>query len=100
MKTKTLTTLMAATALFAGLSIANAQNAPSAPNTAPSTMSKSSTGAMTNQKVTGKSKFCIETSPGGSLNCKYASMSACEKAGKAANKECVANPKMGTTGSR
>lgn len=96
---KTITTFVAAAALIAGVSIASAQNTPSAQKTAPSTMSKSSTG-MTNQKVAGKSKFCLETSPGGSLDCKYASMEACQKAGKAGNNQCVTNPKMGTTGSK
>jgi len=96
-----LTTLVATAALIGSMSIAGAQstqgqNAPAgASNSATSSMNK---GSMT-QKVTGKSKFCLETSPGGALNCKFASMEACQKAGKASS-QCVPNPKMGTTGSR
>ena len=96
---RTLTTLVAAAALIGSISIADAQytqgqNAP-ASSSATSSMNK---GSMA-QKVTGKSKFCLQTSPGGALSCKFASMQACQKAG-AGGKQCVPNPKMGTTGSR
>lgn len=115
---RTMTAFVAAAALVAGMSIAGAQNAPTTnTNTPPNSINKGSQatkpsgaeseraaqmkgGKMANQKVAGKSKFCLETSPGGALNCKFASMSACQKAGKAGNKQCVTNPKMGTTGAK
>jgi len=48
-------------------------------------------------KVTGKSKFCVQSSSG-AMNCKFASMEACQKAAKGG--QCMPNPKTGTTGSR
>lgn len=92
----TLTTFVAAAALIGGISIASAQTSQS--QTAPVGAPNPTTSGPS--KVIGKSKFCIETSPGGALNCKYASMTACQRAGKAGNKQCFANPKMGTTGQR
>lgn len=114
---KTLTTLTAVAALIAGLSIASAQNAPTTtPNTSPnaankgsqpdtpsgargsqgstgpsmSGQSKSKMGATAGMKYTGTGKFCIETSPGGaSMNCKFASMEACQKEAKPNNFQCV-----------
>lgn len=116
---KTLTTLTAAVALIAGMSIASAQNAPtnkpssmnkgSEPTTQsgsqaqPNTMNKSGSASMSGSKmqVTGTGKFCVEQSPGGGLDCKFASMAACEKEGKPNNRECKANPNTGgTTGAR
>ena len=38
--------------------------------------------------------------PGGPLNCKYASLAACEKDAKAQNLNCSPNPKKSTTGSK
>jgi hypothetical protein len=94
-----MTTLVAAAALIGSMSIAGAQNyqGQNAPAGA-SNSSQMNQGGMA-QKVTGTSKFCLETSPGGALNCKFASMDACQKAGKGSS-QCVPNPKMGTTGSR
>lgn len=60
---KTLTTLTAVVALVAGISIAQAQG----------TMGTSSSGMQAPQ-TTGNAAFCIATSPGGPLNCKYASL--------------------------
>ena len=95
---KTLTTLTAVAALLAGISIAGAQ-------TSSGTMQKgSSMGAgsstMGKQAAIGKGKFCIETTPGGTLNCKYASLSACQRDAKANNQACSSNPNLGTTGSK
>jgi hypothetical protein len=78
---KTLTTLAAVVALIAGMSIANAASS--------SSMGKSN--------ITGMSKFCVKGSSG-ALNCKYASLSACQTANK--GKTCEANPKSSTTGSK
>ena len=94
---KTLTTLTAVAALIAGLSIASAQTTtPKSGAMAP----PSSSSSMGQQAATGSGKFCIETSAGGSLNCKYASLSACEKDAKAQNLNCSPNPKSGTTGAK
>ena len=96
---KTLTTLTAVAALVAGLSIASAQTTtPKSGAMAPS--SGSSSMGVQRQAATGSAKFCIETSPGGSLNCKYASLSACQKDAKAQNLNCSPNPNGGTTGSK
>lgn len=117
---KTITTLTAAAALVVGLSVAGAQNAPSNPpqNSSPNQINKSNlpnknsgsesqgaaksgSGAMNKQAQTmGNGKFCVETTPGGAWNCKFASMAACEKEGKPNNRQCHPNPKSGTTGSR
>ena len=51
-------------------------------------------------QATGTGAFCIATSPGGSLNCKYASLAACEKDAKPQNLNCSPNPKKSTTGSK
>jgi hypothetical protein len=82
---------MAAGALISSMSIANAQNSQSqvAPVGSPNPL-------MSN--VVGKSKFCLQTE--GTLTCKYASMDACQKAGRARNQQCIANPNTGTTGQR
>ncbi|HET7806491.1 MAG TPA: hypothetical protein VFL53_19800 [Pseudolabrys sp.] len=89
---KTLTTLTAVAALIAGISVAQAQG----------TMGKtgSSPSGMQAPQTTGTGAFCIATSPGGPLNCKYASMAACEKDAKAQSLNCSPNPKKSTTGSK
>ena len=83
---KTLTTLTAMAALVAGISFAQAQG----------TMGQTGSG----MQATGTGAFCIATSPGGPLNCKYASLAACEKDAKPQNLNCSPNPKKGTTGSK
>ena len=86
---KSLITLSAA-ALLAGVSIASAQM--SQPSSAPSAGAK---------QATGTGQFCITTSASNSsLNCKFASMAACEKEAKAQNLQCSANPNKSTTGSK
>jgi len=92
---KIITTLAVTAALIAGVSIAAAQTS--------STTTPSQTGSMASGKTAavGKGKFCIETSAGSaSLQCKYASMAACEKDAKANNRQCSQNPNLGTTGSQ
>ena len=109
---KTLTTFAVAAALASALSVAAAQNAPTtrAPispdsinkGTEPGTPSGAeSQRAATGQpaRIAGHGKFCSETT-NNALNCKFASMSACEKQSKSGNLRCVANPNRGTTGSR
>ena len=109
---KTLTTFAVVAALASAVSIAAAQNAPTtkapvSPNsinkgTEPGTPSGSeSQTTATGQpaRVAGHGKYCSEMT-NNALNCKFASMSACEKQSKADNLHCVANPKRGTTGSR
>ena len=88
---KTLTMFTAVAALVAGISFAQAQG----------TMGKTgaSSGGMQAPQTTGNAAFCIATSPGGALNCKYASRAACEKDAKAQNLNCSPNPKKSTTGS-
>ena len=85
---KTLTTLTAVAALVAGISFAQAQG----------TMGQ--TGSGSGMQATGTGAFCIATSPSGPLNCKYASLAACEKDAKPQNLNCSPNPKKGTTGSK
>lgn len=84
---KTLTTLTAAAALIAGMSIGNAQGS--------SSMSKDkSMGADSSAKVIGSSKFCAKTSSG-ALNCTFASMEACQKDAK--GDTCTTNPQESST---
>ena len=87
---KTLTTLTAVAALIAGVSIAGAQGSMG------SSMDKGSGPP----KATGNAAFCITLSTGGGLNCKYASMAACEKDAKPQKMECSPNPNKSTTGSK
>jgi hypothetical protein len=88
---KLLTTLTAVTALVAGISFAQAQGTMGSPSSG-SSMQKSQT--------IGSSPFCINTSASGALNCKYASMAACEKDAKPQNLNCSPNPNKSTTGSK
>ncbi|HEX5213538.1 MAG TPA: hypothetical protein VFW22_17565 [Pseudolabrys sp.] len=85
---KSLTALAAVAALIGGISVASAQMSSSG-----SSMSKSA-------NATGSGKFCIETSKGGSLQCKYASITACQKDAQPQGLRCSPNPKAGTTGAK
>ena len=116
---KTLTTLTAIAALVAGISIASAQNqaGPAPQDASPSNLNKGASetgqsGAQTKatasktantkgKNAMGSGKFCMTAAPGGtnSLDCKYASMQACQTAAKPLERSCQENPKMGTTGS-
>ena len=108
---KLITTLAATVALVAGVSIAAAQtpskNMPSTSDKANSTQMNQTTtsapsGSMGSQQAAkGSGKFCIQTSAGsGGLDCKYASMAACEKDAKPQNWQCLQNPNLGTTGQK
>jgi hypothetical protein len=109
---KALTAIAAIAALAGGLSVAAAQNAPNSkapisPNSinkgslpgTPSGAESQTTATGKPAHISGRGKFCSETSTN-TLNCKFASMSACEKQNKSDNLHCVANPNVGTTGSR
>ncbi len=121
---KTMTTLTAVAALIAGMSIAAAQNAggPAPADASPSNINKGSSrstdigsqsgneaGSTAMQRsatnkstnATGNGKFCIEVSKGGgSVQCKYASITACEKDAQAQGLQCSPNPNLGTTGAK
>lgn len=91
---KTLTALTAVVALIGGIAIASAQMSP---NSDSKSDSMGAGGSSSMSKVSGRSKFCIE-SPSGTLNCQYASLSACQKANT--GKTCSTNPNIGTTGAK
>ncbi len=106
---KTFVTIAVAVALIGSISVAGAQNAPTskvAPS--PDSINKGSRPTVTSgaedqsaasrksAHVAGKGKFCSKTSASGTLDCFYASMSACQKHNKANNLQCVANPNLGT----
>ena len=92
---KTLTTLTAVAALLAGISLAAAQTSP-----APKSGAMGSSSSMrAQQQVAGSGKFCLEQTPGGALQCNYASLELCQKDAKGSQK-CSANPNSGTTGSK
>ena len=87
---KTLTTMTALALLLGGVSIASAQNS----------MGRSSNTSGSPPVATGNAAFCINISAGSGLNCKYASMAACEKDAKPQNLLCSPNPNKGTTGAK
>ena len=120
---KTITTLTAVAALIVGMSIAVAQNAggSAAPGASPSNINKGSDDSTKassqsgneskstamqpgnmhkSANATGSGKFCIEVSKGGSVQCKYASVTACEKDAQAQGLQCSPNPNLGTTGAK
>lgn len=97
---KTFTTLTAVAALIAGISIASAQSTMSPSAGSSSGTAGTSGAAGSSQQATGSGRYCIEATPGGALNCKYASLSACQKDAKAQNQNCAPNPNSGTTGSK
>jgi hypothetical protein len=114
---KTLTTLTAIAALVAGISIASAQNqggqkgsdaSPSNINKGADTNGAAKSGSTAMQPggsksrvATGTGKFCVQISKSsGSLNCKFASMDACEKEAQAQGLQCQPNPNSGTTGAK
>jgi hypothetical protein len=119
---KTFTTLTAVVALVAGMSIASAQNpgGPAGPSASPSNINKGTSdtaapstqsgsqsggsamqsGPAKNTRAAGTGKFCVETTKGGGLDCKYADLAACNKDAQPQNLKCSANPNMGTTGSK
>lgn len=105
--------MIAVVALFAGTTIAQAQNAPTskAPLSSSNINKGTEPGAPSGNeshaaatghpnRISGSGKFCKEMSANGALDCVYASMNACKNANKSSNLQCVANPKMATTGSK
>ncbi len=87
-------TMLAAVAALAGAMITYAD--------AQGTMGGSQSSSMgQGPNAQGSAKFCITMSASNpSLNCKYASMAACEKDAKAQNLQCQPNPKSSTTGQK
>lgn len=98
---KTITTLTAVAALIAGVSIAAAQGmSPSGGSSSGASKSMgagSSSSGTSQQQAIGKGRYCIQ-STSGTLDCKYASLSACQKAAKGQN--CAPNPNSATTGQK
>ena len=84
---KTLTAFTAVAALVAGISVASAAG----------TMNSNASATSNNLTASG-SAYCNKTKAG-SLDCKFASMAACEKVAKPNGGTCITNPKSATTGS-
>jgi hypothetical protein len=84
---RTLTILAAVAVLFAGVAVVSAQ-------------SGSPPGLEPQQKALGSGQYCLKTSSSSALNCKYASMTACQKDAKTQRGSCRSNPTVGTTGSK
>jgi hypothetical protein len=114
---KLLVTTGALVTLLAGASIANAQmtrspdndkanatqfNSQAADPTTGPGASRTPGGMTDGQRISGNAAFCITSSASNSsiLNCKYATMAACEQEAKPMNFQCSPNPKLGTTGAR
>ncbi len=120
---KTFTTMTAVAALIAGLSFAHAQNAPKTDtqNPPPSSINAGSQEGTTGQKSgsqtggtaaqsssaaasdkmtwKGAGKFCISQSAGSlEMDCKFASIEACQSEAKPRNLNCLPNGNAGTTG--
>lgn len=91
---KTLTTLSVAAVLAMGMSVAGAQT----------TMKKPTATGTSHYTVIGKNRFCSKTPSGTRLNCKFATMAACERVAKpkkgfnAARNTCVSNPRLAAGG--
>ncbi len=88
---KGLVTLTAAAALLAGITVAQAQ------------MRSGQSGGTPQAGESGMSqngKFCSKGASGTQMDCRFATMAACEKEAKAKNETCVPNSQRGTTGSR
>jgi hypothetical protein len=107
---KALTAITIAAALFASAMPADAQNtapttkvSPSPSNinksnrpTVPSGAEASPAAANQHAQLSGTGKFCKPRSANGRLDCRYASLSACQKHNRANNLHCVANPNTGS----
>jgi len=95
---KTLTTLTAVVALFAGVAVANAQSS-SGMSKSNGSMGSSSSSMGSQRSAAGNGKYCLQpTGSSSSMDCKFASMAACQKEAKAKNGNCIPNSKSGTTG--
>lgn len=93
---------------FSMISAADAQNAPTTHTSpSPASINKSSRATVpsgsqsraaatdTRRRVAGHGRYCKQTSARGTLDCYYASMSACHKHAKSDNLNCVTNPDRG-----
>ena len=117
---KSATTFIAIAALVAGLSTASAQNAggPAPSGSSPgninagapsSTAEKGQSGSEsggtamrgsgTQRKiVSGHGQYCMTTAAGSNgLDCRFASMAACQKEAKTMSRQCAPNPNIGGT---
>jgi len=106
---KILTAIAIATVLCAGATTASAQNAtptmkvsPSPSNINKSNSPSKPSGAEApaaaaghHARVSGGGKFC-KPSAANRLDCRYASMTACQKHNKSSSLHCVTNPNLGT----
>ena len=121
---KTLTTMTAVAALVAGISFAHAQNTPKpgTQNTPPSsinagsqegtagqksgsqmggTTAQSGSATASDKKMTwkGNGQFCISQAAGSlEMDCKFASLAACQKEAKPLNRDCQPKGNASTTG--
>jgi hypothetical protein len=95
-------------ALLGMVTAADAQNAPTTyTSPSPASINKSSRATVpsgsqsrvaatnTRRRVAGHGRYCKQTSANGTLDCYYASMSACHKHAKSNNLNCVTNPDRG-----
>jgi hypothetical protein len=95
-------------ALLGMITAAEAQNAPTTQTSpSPASINKSSRATMPSgaesraaatharRRVAGHGRYCKQTSANGTLDCNYASMSACHKHAKSNNLNCVTNPDRG-----
>jgi hypothetical protein len=93
---------------FSLISAADAQNAPTTQTSpSPASVNKSSLATKqsgsesraaatdTRRRVAGHGRYCSQSSARGTLDCYYASMSACHKHAKSNNLNCVTNPDRG-----
>jgi hypothetical protein len=78
-----------------GLTVAEQHQQEQQP-TVPSGTEAPSAAANQHAQISGTGKFCKPRSANGRLDCRYASMSACQKHNSSNNLHCVANPKTGT----
>lgn len=106
---KSLTAIALAAALFAGVTTASAQNATPTTKVAPSPSNinksnssgkpsgseASSAAASHSARVSGAGKFC-RPKAANRLDCRYASITACQKHNKSNSLHCVSNPNLGT----
>lgn len=99
---KYLSTVTAVAALVVGMSIASAQAPSGMQNQSPSNSgaAKDSSAKPVKQAVKGNDPFCIVNKIGGQMNCKYASLDACQKDPKLNGRQCVAKPGAGTSGAK
>jgi hypothetical protein len=107
-------TLTTAAMLLAGVSIANAQHAPTTNvSPPPNSINMGSRGAGTTSgaessavanpqkaaRILGSSKYCTKSNArGATLHCRFASLKSCQQHGVHGSLKCVVNPSIATTG--